>query len=83
MVSLKGCYRDNMFVIEDSFDIPDGTDFIITLLDENIKNKLIDPIYLYADELLNDAAQADKEIADGTAKIYNSPKEMFDDLRRN
>jgi len=32
---------------------------------------------LYADALLHDAIEIDAAIADGTAKVYDSPEELF------
>ena len=35
------------------------------------------PRYPYADELLRDAAEIDAALANGTAKIYETPEELF------
>ena len=41
-----------------------------------------DPVYLYEEELLRDLAEADEAIANGTAKIYNTPEELFAEWER-
>jgi DNA-damage-inducible protein J len=47
-----------------------------------ITEVVANPIYARADELLRDAAEIDEAIANGTAKVYSDPYEMFAEWRR-
>ena len=42
----------------------------------------VSPVYFYTNLLLADAKEVDEAIANGTAKIYETPDEMFDAWER-
>jgi len=71
MVSLRGSYRNNAFVVDDVVDIPDGTDVIITILDEGLKEVLAKKSRQEAKGRLREAIKSVHEdsVRNGTDKV--------------